>query len=79
MDDIPYKTRVPAKSAWLPAERTDVRTTEFMNEAATSERWSGFIETMKICALTRASFCEDESERGGNSTSCRETRRIPWN
>jgi hypothetical protein len=30
----PYKTRVPEKRAWLPADRTDVRTTVFMNDAA---------------------------------------------
>ena len=33
----PYSTRVPAKRAWLPAERTDVRMTVFMKDAETSE------------------------------------------
>jgi hypothetical protein len=32
----PYKTRVPAKSAWLPPDTTEVRMTAFMNEPATS-------------------------------------------
>lgn len=32
----PYRTRVPAKSAWFPAERTEVRMTVFMKEAAAS-------------------------------------------
>ena len=30
----PYKTRVPEKRAWLPADRADVRMTVFMNDAA---------------------------------------------
>ena len=33
----PYNTRVPAKSAWLPAERTDVRITAFMYDPAAVE------------------------------------------
>ena len=32
----PYSTRVPAKSAWLPAERTEVRMTVFINDPATA-------------------------------------------
>ena len=32
----PYRTRVPAKSAWFPAESTEVRITVFMNEADTA-------------------------------------------
>jgi hypothetical protein len=35
--ESPYKTRVPAKSAWLPAESTEVRITVFMKDAATSD------------------------------------------
>lgn len=35
--DSPYRTLVPAKSAWLPAESTDVRITLFMKDAAASE------------------------------------------
>ena len=34
--DNPYKTLVPANRAWLPAERTEVRMTVFMKEAATA-------------------------------------------
>ena len=30
VDARPYSTRVPAKSAWLPAESTEVRITAFM-------------------------------------------------
>lgn len=29
-----YNTRVPAKSAWFPADKTDVRITVLMKEAA---------------------------------------------
>jgi hypothetical protein len=32
--ESPYKTRVPAYKAWLPAESTDVRITVFMKDAA---------------------------------------------
>ena len=32
--ESPYNTRVPAYNAWFPAERTEVRITVFMNEAA---------------------------------------------
>jgi hypothetical protein len=34
--ESPYKTRVPAKSAWFPAESTEVRMTVFMKDAAAS-------------------------------------------
>lgn len=32
----PYSTRVPAKSAWFPADSTEVRITVFINDAATA-------------------------------------------
>lgn len=34
---VPYRTRVPAKRAWFPADKTEVRITVFMKEAATSD------------------------------------------
>ena len=37
----PYRTRVPAKRAWLPAEKTEVRMTVFMKEAATADGGQG--------------------------------------
>lgn len=34
--DRPYRTLVPAKRAWLPADNTEVRMTVFINDPATS-------------------------------------------
>jgi hypothetical protein len=33
----PYRTLVPAKRAWLPADNTEVRMTVFINDPATVE------------------------------------------
>ena len=33
----PYSTRVPANSAWFPAESTEVKITVFMNDPAISD------------------------------------------
>ncbi len=32
----PYNTRVPAKRAWFPADKTEVKMTVFMKDAATA-------------------------------------------
>jgi hypothetical protein len=34
---IPYSTLVPANNAWFPADRTEVRMTVFIIEAAAAE------------------------------------------
>jgi hypothetical protein len=54
--DRPYRTLVPAKRAWLPADSTEVRMTVFINDAATAV-WSSvntWTRGGRMCSLEPA-------------------------
>ena len=68
---------MPAKSAWLPAESTEVNITVFMKDAAISMPKLSYLVTQERFGRTRPSLFEHDSEGRCGGATVREVGIVP--